>query len=87
MSKILNENIREILLNEEESKPFKNTERTRKDCFCGYKNLKSLSIYGYPHESGWVVLGRDMKYWLYQHCPKCDHEWSLTHLGVSRAIN
>jgi hypothetical protein len=48
-------------------------------------------VIGHPHDGGWTVPGlpcphphSDGKWWLYIVCPKCDYQWALWKLGVSR---
>lgn len=72
-----------ILLNYIQEEPFKKQYTKRNTCYCGFEGLHEESIIGYtPHPSGWFVNGE--LYWLYVHCPKCHHEWSIWKLGVTR---
>jgi hypothetical protein len=42
------------------------------------------TILSYDHPGGWLVKGFASRQWLYKRCVKCDYEWSLSKLGVSR---
>ena len=72
----------EIILTKEETIQYLNQMDQRFNCFCGYNGLHNLPIYGYTHPEGWNI--RNGKYWLWVHCPKCGHDWSLWKLGVPR---
>jgi hypothetical protein len=48
--------------------------------------MSNEDIKQYPHDAGWKVPDFDELQWLYITCPnpKCGHDWSIVHLGVSR---
>jgi hypothetical protein len=40
----------------------------------------------YNHGCGWKVEGYQQRQWLFVRCPRCEHDWSLEKLGISRKI-
>ena len=45
-------------------------------------DISQEPVKGYPHTEGWLV--GPQKLWLYVTCPKCDYDWALWKLGLSR---
>jgi hypothetical protein len=76
--------IQYIFLAEKLAKPYREQfNGNRTSCFCGNKDLLTDEIRGYhPHAEGWPLQGT--RVWLYVHCNKCEHDWSLNKLGVPR---
>jgi len=74
----------EIVLSKTEKLQYYRQMDRRFTCYCGYEGLWNLPIYGYSHPDGWKI--RNGKYWLWVHCPKCGHDWSLWKLGVFREL-
>ncbi|MFX1380752.1 MAG: DUF6011 domain-containing protein [Promethearchaeota archaeon] len=73
----------DIVITEEEAKPFRDQFTKRNECSCGFKGIHKEPILGYwDHPGGWMIRGRMA--WLYIHCPKCGYEWSIWKLGVLR---
>lgn len=64
-----------------------------KDCkFCRREDppkkmsLDGLKVEYYDHDGGWSVRGFAKKQWLYMTCPKCKHQHSFNHLGISKEV-
>lgn len=73
--------------NEDMSKQIYNIANlNNKTCkFCNGKFKKTA--YYYKHESGYQTSLFHEKIWIWFECSKCNHQWSLTHLGLSRKYN
>jgi hypothetical protein len=83
----LDKAIGELLLTEDQAKPFRH-QITKNKCFDARHKwpviLNDEPIKAYPHDGGWKVKGLDGLWWLYITCPKCGYDWALWKLGVRR---
>lgn len=50
---------------------------------CG-NDLFGLDVDAYLHENGWRIPGLRDLWWLSIACPKCHHETSFSHFGITR---
>ena len=46
--------------------------------------LDNEPIEHYEHDGGYPVEGYKTNRWLYVVCPKCNYQWSLWKLGISK---
>jgi len=53
--------------------------------WCGYA-LPTDEIQNYNHGGGWQLDGYTRRQWLYVECRRCDYQWSLAKLGISRSV-
>lgn len=60
-------------------------KQERENCrFCEHPLNKIAHFY--QHDNGWTVDTIKEKIWIWFECSHCHHQWSLTHLGVSRSV-
>ena len=52
--------------------------------WCGTELPPKIEYYAHP--GGWEVEGFPTLLWLYVTCPKCNYDWALWKLGISRPV-